>query len=60
MKYAPNVVEDWIERVNDEAVNLTPWETQFMESLTDQWERTRWISEKQLSTLEDIYTEKVP
>lgn len=53
------VVRDWIDRINDEGVNLSDWEKQFMESVTDQFGRRGTISDKQEEIVERIYTEKV-
>jgi hypothetical protein len=60
MKYANEVLDDWIARVNSEGRNLTEWEQSFMESVTDQMDRQRHLSERQIEILERIYTEKVP
>lgn len=55
----PSPIGDWIEKVNTEAHKpLTEWELGFMESITDQWERTGSLSERQIEILERIYTEK--
>jgi len=54
------VIEDWINRINEEGVNLSKWEISFMESVTDQFQRRKWISDKQEDIIERIYTEKVP
>jgi hypothetical protein len=37
---------------------LTTWEESFVESVTDQWERRHWLSDRQLEILERIYAEK--
>lgn len=39
---------------------LTDWETRFIESVSDQFERMASLSEKQLTILERVYTERVP
>jgi len=52
------IIEDWINQVNDEGRNLSKWELDFMESITDQFERKNWISDKQEEILERIYSEK--
>jgi len=59
MKYADAIVDDWIERINTEARNLSEWETSFMESITERWDATRTLSDKQLEIVERIYTNKV-
>jgi hypothetical protein len=53
------IVRDWIDRINDEGVNLTEWEIQYMESVTDQFDRRGSISDKQEEIVERIYVEKV-
>ena len=50
----------WIEIVNTEGRNLTSWEQSFMESITDQFERSGSLSERQTEILERIYAEKTP
>jgi hypothetical protein len=56
----PQIIEDWLSKVNDEGVNLTKWEEDFIESLSDQWAMRKNISDKQEEILERIYTNKVP
>jgi len=34
---------------------LTTWEKSFVESVTDQWARKRWLSDKQKETLGKIW-----
>ena len=54
-----NTIIQWLEAVNNEGEDLTKWEESFMSSITDQFDRTRSLSEKQEAILERIYTEKV-
>ena len=54
------LLQDWIDRVNAEGVNLTPWEISFMESITKQFKRTRRLTERQIEILERIYSQKTP
>lgn len=59
MKYDADTVAHFIDEVNDHATKpLSAWETSFMESITDQWDRTGSLSERQLEILEHIYAEK--
>jgi len=59
MKYQASTIEEWIRMVNEEATKpLSPWEQNFMESITDQFDRSRYLSEAQIETLERIYAEK--
>ena len=53
-------IGDWIDLVNSEGRGLTSWELGFMESITDQHERTGSLSERQTEILERIYAEKTP
>lgn len=39
--------------------NLTRWEENFLADVTDQWERSRSLSDRQHDILEKIYTERV-
>lgn len=52
-------LQSMIEKVNEEGVNLTAWEKQFMESITDYFDRGGTLSESQIEHLERIYTERV-
>lgn len=58
MKQPKNVIENWIETVQTEGRNLTKWESDFIESLADQFEMYGRISDKQQEILERIYAEK--
>lgn len=60
MNQPKEVIKHWIETVNDEGVNLTKWEQDFMDSITEQFEERNWISHKQEEILERIYAEKTP
>ena len=54
------VLEQWISAVNEGGRRLTAWELQFMESITEQFDNSGSLSEKQEEILERIYAEKVP
>ena len=54
----PKVIEHWINTVNEEGKNLSKWEEDFMESITEQFKEKNWISDKQEDILERIYTDK--
>ena len=47
-----------IDLVNYEGKSLTSWELGFMESITDQFERSKSLSARQSEILERIYAEK--
>lgn len=60
MRQPREVIADWIERVNTEGRDLTAWELGFMESITDQFERGKNLTDLQVERLESIYAEKTP
>lgn len=60
MTQPPEVIKEWIIMVNDEGFDLTSWEESFMESITDQFDRTQSLSDKQEEILERIYANKTP
>ena len=60
MRQPKKVLKQWIAAVNDEGRKLTDWEVQFMESITEQFDNSGSLSEKQEEILERIYAEKVP
>lgn len=60
MKHSSEAIKQWIEAVNAEARGLTCWEASFMMSLTDQFDRSGSISERQEEILEKIYAERTP
>ncbi len=54
------VIAEWIDHVNENGINLSKWEVDFMESITEQFEIFGSISVKQEETLERIYLNKTP
>lgn len=58
MTQDPKVIEHWINEVNEHGVNLSKWELDFMESITDVFSRFGKISDKQETVLERIYADK--
>lgn len=60
MKYTKEQLTQMMERVNTEADGLTGWELGFMSSVTDQFERSNSLSDRQIDILDRIYTEKTP
>jgi len=54
----------WIDIIKTDGVNLSKWEEDFVESLSDQLERKKNkdepLSERQAEILERIYTERTP
>lgn len=51
-------VQSWIDRVNSEARNLTDWEEEFMESITEKMQTYGSLTSSQINTLERIYANK--
>lgn len=51
-------LEHFLTTVQEEGRNLTKSETDFIESLAEQWERSHSMSEKQAEILERIYADK--
>jgi hypothetical protein len=60
MNHEAKVVAGWIESVNSKGRGLTKWEFSFMESITDQFERSGSLSDRQEEILERIYADKTP
>lgn len=58
MKQDPKVIAHWINELEIPSKELTDWETQFLESISDQWNRFHVLSDKQVEILERIYAEK--
>lgn len=54
----PKVIENWITQINEHGVNLSKWEQDFMESITDQFSRTNRVSDKQEEIIERIYADR--
>ena len=58
MPQTNEVLQGWIDAVNDGGRGLTDWETNFMESVTEQFDSSGRLSERQQEILEKIYAEK--
>ena len=56
----PERLGEVIEACAENTDRLTDWECQFIESVSYQWDRRHWLSEKQREILERIYVEKIP
>ena len=51
----------WLDLIETEGLNLTPWEEDFIESIRNRFDRGwRTLSDKQADILERIYAEKTP
>jgi len=60
MTQEPETIQSWIDYINEHGINLTKWEEDFMESITDQFAVRNSLSDKQEEILERIYTDKTP
>lgn len=60
MTQPKEVIAHWIITINDGGRNLSKWELDFMESVTQQFERRGSVSDKQEETIERIYADKTP
>jgi len=59
VKNRPEVIEDWIRQVNEEATKeLDKFEEGFMMSITNKFENIRWLSDREEEILERIYANK--
>lgn len=58
MTQPKEVIQQWIDHVNNNGINLSKWELDFMESITEFFHERSWISDKQEEILERIYTDK--
>jgi len=47
-----------LELLESPSKELTKWEENFIESVTDQYQTKQWLSDRQLEILEKIYAEK--
>lgn len=54
------ILRQWIDDVNTLGRGLSKWEENFMISITDQFDRSGRLSERQIAILEQIYAEKTP
>lgn len=54
----PKDIGHWIEALASPNKELSKWEMDFIESVTDQWERYHRLSDRQIEILERIYAEK--
>ena len=51
-------LEHWLTVIEEEGRDLSKWEEDFIESLREQWDRGRWMSERQREILERIYADQ--
>jgi len=51
------VIQNWLDQALA-SKKLSKWETDFLESLAEQFEEKQWLSLRQQEILEKIYSEK--
>lgn len=52
------LAEEWLKKIDEDAVNLTKWEEDFIASIKNQFEKRGSLSEKQMEILERIYADR--
>jgi hypothetical protein len=52
--------EAWLEAIERDGTNLTTFEAEFVESIREQIDRGRTLSDKQAEILERIYADRTP
>lgn len=59
MKQPRHVVEQWIEECKDSIAagsgKLNDWETQFIENISERFDRTGFLSDETIEKLEQVY-----
>jgi uncharacterized membrane-anchored protein len=58
MKQKPEVIQSWLDELEAKAKKLTKWEEGFVESVSEQFQTRKTISDRQEEILERIYAEK--
>ena len=53
-------IEKWLDAINTDAVNLTAWEIDFVESMTDRLGNGYSFSERQAEIIERIFSQRTP
>ena len=52
------LIEHMLNALETPTKSLTHWEVSFIESISDQYQRTRSLSDRQIEVLDRIYSEK--
>lgn len=53
-------LKEWIKIIQEEGHDLSVWEENFVESISEQLDKKGFLSERQIEVLERIYSEKTP
>ena len=60
MKYTREQLQRFVEDIQEHGVNVSKWESDFVESLAEQLEQRRNLSDRQVEILDRIYSERTP
>lgn len=55
-----NRLFEQVTEIQDQALDLTDWEKNFIRSVIGQFKQRGWISKRQVEIVEKIHTEKCP
>ena len=58
MKPTTEVLQHWVDTIQEEGRRLTSWEEEFVDSIAERLANRRSLSERQMEILERIYAEK--
>ena len=58
MTKQPATIQHWLDTIDTEGHRLTKWETDFVDSIHEQWDERGSITDRQEEILERIYSEK--
>lgn len=56
----PDTIQKWLDAINDHGTNLTVWEEEFIESISQYFKRHGKLTESQAEIVERIYAQKTP
>jgi hypothetical protein len=60
MKNSKETIDYYFEALEIQVKNLSKWEEDFIDSIKEQWQDRRSLSERQEEILERIYSERTP
>ncbi len=58
MKQPIEILRQWIECIDEEGRGVTDWERSFVESVSEQIDRSGTLTDKQIDQLEGIYARR--
>jgi hypothetical protein len=56
----PNRLQEIWDAIEENGINLTTWEIDWIESVKPRWEKGYKLSDKEMEILERIYIQRVP